>query len=113
MTFTELICCFKNATHPKQPLNDFGELRIWRITCNMERPKTRPLVPFEGTGCDGVPSTASDPDFGFAQHAHDVEKCISEKIRFPDRLTSRYGCSDQFAPNWGIPCLIGSICSSI
>jgi hypothetical protein len=80
MELTEFIDCFKAASHPKKILNDFGELRIWRVMCNMKWPKTRPLIPFEGMGCNGVSSTATDLDFGLAQHAHDVETCIPEKI---------------------------------
>ena len=69
----------------------------------MERPKTRPLIPFEGTGCNGVPSTATNLDFGLAQHAHDAEACIPGGNRFSDRFTSGYGCSDQLASNWENP----------
>ena len=39
MTSTEFICYFKAASHPKQLLNDFGELRIWWVACNMEQQK--------------------------------------------------------------------------
>ena len=49
MTFTEFIVCFKAASHPKDLLNAYGELRIWQVACNIDRPKTRPLVSFEGT----------------------------------------------------------------
>ena len=50
MTFTECIVCFKAASYPKDLLNAYGELRIWRVAYNMDRPKTRPLISFEGTG---------------------------------------------------------------
>lgn len=46
MTFPEFIFCFKAVSHPKELLNAYGELRIWRVACNMDRPKTIPLIPF-------------------------------------------------------------------
>ena len=105
MEFTEFIKCFKAASSPKTLLNEFHELRLWRVSCNGDRPTTRKLIPFAGAGCNGVPQTATDLDFGFATHAHDVETCIpGNSIRFADRLTSGYGCSCQFASHWGIPC---------
>ena len=47
MEFTEFIKCFKAASPPETLLNEFHELRLWRVSSNIERPKTRLLIPFE------------------------------------------------------------------
>ena len=91
MDFKEFIFCFKAASHPKKLLNDFGELRIWRVTCNMERPKTRSLIPFEGAGCNGVPKTATELDFSFAHNMHMMSRHAFREIRFDSLIVSHQG----------------------